>query len=72
MFKQSIRIQNPNIDPKDALEKMKDPDLINQELKTVYAHLVPIKNYGLLDLPSFRIWPNVKDFLVTVIPLMAL
>ena len=24
MFKQSIRIQNPNIDPKDELEKMKE------------------------------------------------
>ena len=26
MFKQSIRIQNPNIDPKDELEKMKEVD----------------------------------------------
>ena len=24
MFKQSIRIQNPNIDPKEELEKMKE------------------------------------------------
>ena len=27
MFKQSIRIQNPNIDPKEELEKMKEVDI---------------------------------------------
>lgn len=28
MFKQSIRIQNPNIDPKDELEKMKEVNFL--------------------------------------------
>ena len=37
------------------------PGLFIRELKSVHPNLVPIKNYGLLDLPSFRYFETILE-----------
>ena len=51
MFKQSIRIQNPNIDPKDELEKMKEVDFFYSR-----SRLVDIETFS----SSKRMKKNVR------------